>query len=151
MNKNILQICSTIRDSVVNGTDITYAFDDAFPQENSVLWGENYKSYANGETSALTSEQRAKIWALTVSRKGVKGIYLARPSNELAEGKSEINNILSNIALGEGNVTDWSTDVIKRINNFAGFFEDTDENVHYCCKRSIQIWEKSFRGSILYL
>ena len=147
MNLTNTTMSDTIRDSVVNGTDITDAFDDAFPQENSVLWGESYKSYANGETSALTSEQRAKIWALTVSRKGVKGIYLARPSDTLAEGKSEVNNILSTITLGEGNVTDWSADVVKRINHFAGFFEDTDENVHY--DNGISVIERDGKGAVL--
>lgn len=147
MNLTHTAMSDTIRDGVVNGTDITAAFDEHYPQENSVLWGESYKSYANGETSALTSEQRAKIWALTVSRKGVKGIYLARPSNELAEGKDEVNNILSTITLGEGNVTDWSTEVVKRINHFAGFFEDTDENVHY--DNGIAVIERDEKGAVL--
>jgi len=147
MNLTHTAMSDTIRDSVINGTDITYAFDASLPQENSVLWSESYKSYAKGETSALTSGQRAKMWALAVSRKGVKGIYLARPSDELAEGQSEVNNILSTITLGEANVTDWSTDVVKNINNFAGFFADTDESVHY--DNGISVIERDKKGAVL--
>ncbi len=147
MNLTNTAMSDVIRNSVTNGTDITAAFDEAFPQENSVLWGESYKSYANGETSALTPEQRSKIWALTVGRKGVTGIYLGRPSDELAVNKDEINNILSTVTLGEAKVTDWSTDVVKRINHFAGFFENADENVHY--DNGITVIERGGVGAVL--
>ncbi len=136
-----------IRESVINGEELTADFDEAFPQENSVLWSESYKSYANGETSALTSEQRAKIWALTVSRNGGKGIYLARPSDELAENKDEVNNILSNVTLGEVNVIDLGTEAVKRVNHFASFFEHADEDVHY--DNGFAVIERGEVGAVL--
>ncbi len=147
MDLTNIAMSDVIRDSVINGTDITAAFDEAFPQENSVLWGESYKSYANGETSALTTEQRSKIWALTVGRKGVTGVYLGRPSDERAVNKDEINNILSTVTLGEAKVTDWSTDVIKRVNHFASFFENENENVHY--DNGITVIERGGVGAVL--
>ncbi len=147
MNLTNTAMSDVIRESVINGEDFTAAFDEDFPQENSVLWSESYKSYANGETSSLTSEQRAKIWALTVSRKGGKGIYLARPSDELADNKDEVNNILSNVTLGEVNITDWGTEAVKRVNHFAGFFEDADENAHY--DNGFAVIERGEVGAVL--
>ncbi len=147
MNLTNTAMSDAIRESVINGDGFTAFFNEDFPRGNSVLWGESYKSYANGETSALTSEQRAKIWALSVSLNITKGIYLARPSDELAENKDGVNNILSDVTLGESNVTDWSTEAIKRINHFASFFENTDETVHY--DNGIAVIERGGRGAVL--
>ncbi len=147
MNLTHTAMSDAIRESVINKTEPTADFDEAFPQGKSVLWSESYKTYANGETSALTPEQREKIWALTVSRKGGKGIYLARPSNERAVGKDAVNTVLSNVTLGEANVTDWGSVVVQRVNHFASFFEDEDENVRY--DDGVAVIERGICGAVL--
>ena len=117
------------------------------PQENSVLWNEQYKTYANGETSALTVAQRNKIWALTAPRKDVTAMYLARPDDSVAADKAAVETVMAGITLGTANETAWANDEVAAVNQFANFYAEEDETLYYI--DNVAAIERGGKGAVL--
>lgn len=100
-----------------------------FTQENVIQWNESHDTYIDGGTSALTVQQRNKIWALTASRKTITGVYFARPDDRTGANRAAIEAICANITLGDANLTSWTNPEVAAVNQFDNYFGDAAE---YC-------------------
>ena len=136
----------SLKDAVtgIDAADLEFSFA---PQDNTVLWTETGRTYAGGETSALSAVQINKIWALAAARQGVTSLYMARPDDTTAEDKAEIEDILKGYELGAAYDTAWSNDEVKAVNQFANFFKDEDENAYYT--DGIVVIERGYNGAVV--
>ncbi len=127
-----------IKDAVVNGggNPIPYYQSEAegcdpttvnFTKENVIQWNESHDTYIDGGTSALTVQQRNKIWALTAARQTITGIYFARPDDATGANRAAIEAICANITLGDANLTSWTAPEVKAVNQFDNYFGDASE------------------------
>ena len=127
-----------IKDAVVNGggNPIPYYQSEAegcdpttvnFTKENVIQWNESHDTYIDGGTSALTVQQRNKIWALTAARQTITGIYFARPDDRTGANRAAIEAICANITLGDANLTSWTAPEVKAVNQFDNYFGDASE------------------------
>ncbi len=105
-----------------------------FTKENVIQWNESHDTYIDGGTSALTVEQRNKIWALTAARQKISGIYFARPTDtpssthwDAEVRKAEIHALCQNVLIGNANVTSWALPEVAAVNRFDNFFGDAGE------------------------
>ncbi len=117
------------------------------PHGNVVLQNESIDSYTGGITSALTVEQRNKIWALTASRKDMTGIYFARPDDTAASDKAEVDALLSGYTLGDAFETAWASDEVRAINQFANYFADASEKIYI--QDGIAVIQRGQIGAVL--
>lgn len=127
-----------IKDAVVNGggNPIPYYQSEAegcdpttvnFTKENVIQWNESHDTYIDGGTSALTVQQRNKIWALTAARQTITGIYFARPDDRTGANRAAIEKICADITLGDANLTSWTCPEVKAVNQFDNYFGDASE------------------------
>ncbi len=98
-----------------------------FTKENVIQWNESHDTYIDGGTSALTIQQRNKIWALTAARQTITGIYFARPDDKTGADRAAIEKICANITLGDANLTSWTLPEVKAVNQFDNYFGDASE------------------------
>ncbi len=101
-----------------------------FTRENVIQWNESHDTYIDGGTSALTVEQRNKIWALTAAREGITGVYFARPDDRAGANRAAIEAICANITLGDANLTSWTLPEVAAVNQFDNFFGDAKEQAY---------------------
>ena len=129
-----------IKESVVNsgngGNSIPFYQSEAdgcdpttvnFTKENVIQWNESHDTYIDGGTSALTIQQRNKIWALTAARQKITGVYFARPDDRTGAGRDAIEAICANITLGDAALTSWTLPEVKAVNQFDNYFGDAAE------------------------
>ena len=129
-----------IKDSVVNmgngGNSIPFYQSEAegcdpntvnFTKENVIQWNESHDTYIDGGTSALTVQQRNKIWALTAARQTITGVYFARPDDRTGANRAAIEAICANITLGDAALTSWTLPEVKAVNQFDNYFGDASE------------------------
>jgi len=136
-----------IMDNLVNGdADIFDEFSFVL-QGNTVLQAETKELYTDGSTSALTVEQRNKIWALSAARKDVTSLYFARPDDTAADDKAEVDAILAEYTLGDAHRTAWAGDEVKAVNQFANFFKDEEETTYF--EDDISVIERGDSGAVL--
>jgi len=139
-----------IKDAVVYGTGNSIpsypSYEDAntyganvekFNPENVIQWNESHDTYIDGGTSALTVEQRDKIWALTAARQTITGIYFARPDDATGADRAAIEKICANITLGDANVTSWANPAVKAVNQFDNYFGDAEEALSVNNKKTL--------------
>ncbi len=98
-----------------------------FTRENVIQWNESHDTYIDGGTSALTVEQRNKIWALTAARLDITGVYFARPDDRAGADRAAIEKICADITLGDANLTSWTLPEVAAVNQFDNFFGDAAE------------------------
>ena len=98
-----------------------------FTKENVIQWNESHDTYIDGGTSALTVQQRNKIWALTAARQTITGIYFARPDDRTGADRAAIEKICAGITLGDANLTSWTAPEVKAVNQFDNYFGDASE------------------------
>ena len=98
-----------------------------FTKENVIQWNESHDTYIDGGTSALTIQQRNKIWALTAARQTITGIYFARPDDATGKDRAAIEKICADITLGDANLTSWTLPEVKAVNQFDNYFGDASE------------------------
>jgi len=119
-----------------------------FPRmDHSVIYNESADIYTNGYTSALTFKQRNKIWALLASRKDITSVYFARPTDETARNRDEVNAILNCVTLGDMNVTAWANPEVMAVNQFGNFFSGAFE--HCTSSNRIAIVERYDKAELL--
>ncbi|MGN0452598.1 MAG: alpha-amylase family glycosyl hydrolase [Ruminococcus sp.] len=120
-----------IKDAVVqngnSGNSIPFYPSSNFTKENVIQWNESHDTYIDGGTSALTIQQRNKIWALTAARQTITGVYFARPDDAVGANRAAIENICSHIYLGDLNLTSWTSPEVKAVNQFDNYFGDAAE------------------------
>ncbi len=120
-----------IKDAVCNrgngGNPLPKYPNTNFTKENVIQWNESHDTYIDGGTSYFTIEQRNKIWALTAARQDITGVYFARPIDEPANGRAEIEPKLYNVMLGEANLTSWTLPEVAAVNQFDNFFGSAEE------------------------
>ena len=98
-----------------------------FTKENVIQWNESHDTYIDGGTSALTVQQRNKIWALTAARQEITGVYFARPDDRTGANRAAIEKICANITLGDANLTSWTNPEVAAVNQFDNYFGDASE------------------------
>ena len=120
-----------IKDAVVNmgngGNPTPYYPSTNFTKENVIQWNESHDTYIDGGTSALTVQQRNKIWALTAARQTITGVYFARPDDRTGANRAAIEAICANITLGDAALTSWTLPEVKAVNQFDNYFGDAAE------------------------
>ncbi len=129
-----------IKDAVINmgngGNSIPYYQSEAegadpnsvnFTKENVIQWNESHDTYIDGGTSALTVQQRNKIWALTAARQTITGVYFARPDDRTGANRAAIEAICANITLGDAALTSWTNPEVAAVNQFDNYFGDKSE------------------------
>ena len=100
-----------------------------FTKENVIQWNESHDTYIDGGTSALTVQQRNKIWALTAARQEITGVYFARPDDRTGANRAAIEAICANITLGDAALTSWTNKEVAAVNQFDNYFGNAFE---YC-------------------
>ena len=149
-----------IKDAVVNngnsGNPLPYYQSEAegcdpttvnFTKENVIQWNESHDTYIDGGTSALTVQQRNKIWALTAARQTITGIYFARPDDSTGKDRAAIEAICANITLGDAAKTSWTNPEVAAVNQFDNYFGDAFE---YCSvSNKIAVIERGGVGATL--
>ena len=149
-----------IKDAVVNngngGNPLPFYQSEAegcdpttvnFTKENVIQWNESHDTYIDGGTSALTIQQRNKIWALTAARQTITGIYFARPDDRTGANRAAIEAICANITLGDAAKTSWTNPEVAAVNQFDNYFGDAFE---YCSvSNKIAVIERGGLGATL--
>ena len=147
-----------IKDAVVNGGGNPLPFYQSeaegcdpttvnFTKENVIQWNESHDTYIDGGTSALTIQQRNKIWALTAARQTITGIYFARPDDRTGANRAAIEAICANITLGDAAKTSWTNPEVAAVNQFDNYFGDAFE---YCStSNKVAVIERGGVGATL--
>ena len=140
-----------IKDAVENGgnggNSIPYYPSSNFTKENVIQWNESHDTYIDGGTSSLSVQNRNKIWALTAARQTITGVYFARPDDRTGENRAAIENICSEIYLGEANITSWARPEVAAVNRFDNYFGDAEE--YNSVQNNVTMIERGGKGATL--
>ena len=118
-----------------------------FTKENVIQWNESHDTYIDGGTSALTVQQRNKIWALTAARQEITGVYFARPDDRTGANRAAIEAICANITLGDAALTSWTNPEVAAVNQFDNYFGNAFE---YCSNSDkVAMIERGGKGATL--
>ena len=99
-----------------------------------VLWAESHDTWANNESSGVSTANINKAWALVAARNAAMGLYFARPNS-------------TGTILGTADTTGWSYSEVGKVNIFHNVFAGQTEymasegNIAYC--------ERGTSGAIL--
>ncbi len=140
-------IKDAVQKSGNGGNAIPFYPSTNFTKENVIQWNESHDTYIDGGTSSLTIQQRNKIWALTAARQTITGVYFARPDDRTGANRAAIENICSNIYLGELNLTSWTLPEVKAVNQFDNYFGDADE--YNSVQSKVAMIERGGKGATL--
>lgn len=92
---------------------------------NIVLWAESHDTYANNQSSGVSTYNIDKTWALVAARADAMGLYFARPNS-------------TSTMLGSADTAGWSYDEVGTANRFHNAFVGQTEymssegNIAYC-------------------
>lgn len=102
-----------------------------------VLWDESHDNFENGSYGTPVG-QIGKIWALEAGRANTTSVYLARPGNDSG---------YKSVTLGAANLTAWSNDTTKAVNQFHNYFNG--QNEYTSTSGSIAYIERGTTGAVL--
>lgn len=129
------------------GNSIPYYPSSNFTKENVIQWNESHDTYIDGGTSSLSIQNRNKIWALTAARQTITGVYFARPDDRTGANRAAIENICSEIYLGEANITSWARPEVAAVNQFDNYFGDAEE--YNSVQSNVTMIERGGKGATL--
>lgn len=129
------------------GNSIPYYPSSNFTKENVIQWNESHDTYIDGGTSSLSVQNRNKIWALTAARQTITGVYFARPDDRTGANRAAIENICSEIYLGEANITSWARPEVAAVNRFDNYFGDAEE--YNSVQNNVTMIERGGKGATL--
>ena len=102
--------------------------------DNLVLWAESHDTYANNESSGVSTNNIDKTWALVAARANAMGLYFARPNG-------------TSTTLGTADTTGWSYSEVGAANRFHNAFEGQSE--YMASEGSVAYCERGTSGVVL--
>lgn len=127
-----------VRNNVNNrnaaGAASSYYYNGTAGADKLVLWAESHDTYANNQSSGVSTENINKTWALVAARNGAMGLYFARPYS-------------TSSMLGAADKTGWANEEVAAVNKFHNAF--TGQKEYLASSGSIAYCERGNSGVVL--
>lgn len=127
-----------VRNNVNNrnaaGAASSYYYNGTAGADKLVLWAESHDTYANNQSSGVSTENINKTWALVAARNGAMGLYFARPYS-------------TSSMLGAADKTGWANQEVAAVNKFHNAF--TGQKEYLASSGSIAYCERGNSGVVL--